>query len=49
MTDGRWFEGFTISSSCEPNGSGELKSGNIIYPFKSQWSFFLKMLKICNR
>ena len=25
-TDGRWLDGYTISSPCEPNGSGELKS-----------------------
>ena len=24
--DGRWHDGYTISSPCEPNGSGELKS-----------------------
>ena len=24
-TDGRWLDGYTISSPCEPNGSGELK------------------------
>ena len=23
-TDGRWLNGYTISSPCEPNGSGEL-------------------------
>ena len=23
-TDGRWLDGYTISSPCEPNGSGEL-------------------------
>ena len=25
MTDGRRLDGYTISSPCEPNGSGELK------------------------
>ena len=25
--DGRRLNGYTISSLCEPNGSGELKSG----------------------
>ena len=25
-TDGRRLDGYTISSPCEPNGSGELKS-----------------------
>ena len=24
-TDGRWLDGYTINSPCEPNGSGELK------------------------
>ena len=28
-TDGRRLGGYTISSHCEPNGSGELKSFNI--------------------
>ena len=23
--DRRWLDGYTVSSSCEPNGSGELK------------------------
>ena len=23
---GRWLDGYTISSPCEPNGSGELKN-----------------------
>ena len=26
-TDGRRLDGYTISSPCEPNGSGELKIG----------------------
>ena len=26
-TDGRRLDGYTISSPCEPNGSGELKRG----------------------
>ena len=25
-TDGRWLDGYTINSPCEPNGSGELKN-----------------------
>ena len=25
LMDGRWLDGYTISSCCEPNGSGELK------------------------
>ena len=29
MTDGRRLDGYTISSPCEPNGSGELKMGEI--------------------
>ena len=29
--DGRRLRGYTISSPCEPNGSGELKSGNTIF------------------
>ena len=27
-TDGRRLDGYTISSPCEPNGSGELKDYN---------------------
>ena len=27
-TDGRRLDGYPISSPCEPNGSGELKSNN---------------------
>ena len=27
-TDGRRLDGYTISSPCEPNGSGELKIGD---------------------
>ena len=29
QTDGRRLDGYTISSPCEPNGSGELKMGEI--------------------
>ena len=29
-TDGRRLDGYTISSPCEPNGSGELKMGEIV-------------------
>ena len=28
LTDGRRLDGYTISSPCEPNGSGELKIFN---------------------
>ena len=27
--DGRWLGGYTISSSCEPNGSNELKKNGV--------------------
>ena len=30
-TDGRWFDGYTISSPCEPNGSGELKRQHLFF------------------
>ena len=30
-TDGRRLDGYPISSPCEPNGSGELKSGNTVF------------------
>ena len=30
MTDGRRLDGYTISSPCEPNGSGELKNNKQI-------------------
>ena len=29
--DGRRLDGYTISSPCEPNGSGELTSGSLKY------------------
>ena len=30
-TDGRRLDGYTISSPCEPNGSGELKNHMIFF------------------
>ena len=30
-TDGHWLDGYTISSPCEPNGSGELKYVSAIF------------------
>ena len=32
-TDGRQLDGYTISSPCEPNGSGELKSQHSLVKF----------------
>ena len=33
LTDGRRLDGYTISSPCEPNGSGELKIRQIYVAF----------------
>ena len=30
-TDGRRLDGYTISSPCEPNGSGELKRDTLVH------------------
>ena len=40
-TDGRRLDGYTISSPCEPNGSGELKTSQ-----QSLVKFCLLVLKI---
>ena len=47
MTDGRRLDGYTISSPCEPNGSGGLKIDaflNFVYPthrFKRLYLIFV--------
>ena len=35
-TDGRRLDGYTISSPCEPNGSGELKKRPILRVFRQK-------------
>ena len=35
QTDGRRLDGYTISSPCEPNGSGELKKRSSGFPTRS--------------
>ena len=41
-TDVSWLDGYTISSPCEPNGSGELKI------FRQRNSIFLKKRAIAS-
>ena len=36
-TDGRRLDGYTISSPCEPNGSGELKSSDARLGNSDSW------------
>ena len=45
--DGRWLDGYTISSPCEPNGSGELiipggggGGGGVIFEPKTLSNYF---------
>ena len=36
-TDGRRLDGYTISSRCEPNGTGELKRSLVAIICGKQW------------
>ena len=47
-TDGCRLDGYTISSPCEPNGSGELKSRRQNYVCKISKSFQSKLYSLIN-